>query len=77
MYLSKKVLIDRFNLQFYIDYFISFYISTYFYNPTAQNTRVFPKITTISSQDIYFVDMDYVDESDVVMFTVKLTLPCT
>ncbi len=30
MYLSKKVLIDRFILQFYIDYFISFYISTYF-----------------------------------------------
>ncbi len=47
MYLSKKVLIDRFILQFYIDYFISFYISTYFYNPTAQNTWVFPKITTI------------------------------
>ncbi len=76
MYLSKKVLIDRFILQFYIDYFISFYISTYFYNPTAQNTWVFPKITTIES-DIYFVDMDYIDESDVVMFTVKLTLPCT
>ncbi len=47
MYLSKKVLIDRFILQFYIDYFISFYISTYFYNHTAQNTWVFPKITTI------------------------------
>ncbi len=77
MYLSKKVLIDRFILQFYIDYFISFYISTYLYNHTAQNTWVFPKITTIQSQDIYFVDMDYVDESDVVMFTVKLTLPCT
>ncbi len=30
------------------------------------------------SQDIYYVvDMDYVDESDVVMFTVKLTLRCT
>ncbi len=43
MYLSKKVLIDRFILQFYIDYFIKFYISTYFYNPTAQNTWVFPK----------------------------------
>ncbi len=47
MYLSKKVLIDRFILQFYIDYFIKFYISTYLYNPTAQNTWVFPKITTI------------------------------
>ncbi len=38
----------------------------------------FPKITTIWSQDIYldiyFVDMDYVDQSDVVMCTVKLTL---
>ncbi len=41
------------------------------YNPTAQNTWDFPKITTIRSQDIYFVvDMDYVDERDVVMFTV-------
>ncbi len=69
MYLSKKVLIDRFILQFYIDYF---------YNPTAQNTWDFPKISTIWSQDIYFVvDMDYVDESDVVMFTMKLTLRCT
>ncbi len=47
MYLSKKVLIYRFILQFYIDYFISFYISTYLYNHTAQNTWVFPKITTI------------------------------
>ncbi len=47
MYLSKKVLIDRFILQFYIDYFIKFYINTYFYNPTAQNTWVYPKITTI------------------------------
>ncbi len=75
MYLNKKVLIDRFILQFYIDYFIKLYISTYFYNHTAQNTWVFPKITTIVK--IYFVDMDYVDESDVVMFTVKLTLPCT
>ncbi len=75
MYLSKKVLIDRFILQFYIDYFISFYISTYFYNPTAQNTWYFPKITIIWSQDIYFVvDMNYIDESDVVM---KLTLRCT
>ncbi len=52
MYLSKKNII----LQFYI-----------FYNPTAQNTDDFPQITTIWSQDIYFV----VDESDVVMFTVK------
>ncbi len=35
----------------------------------------FPKRTTIWSQDIYsVVDMDYVDQSDVVMFTVKLTL---
>ncbi len=67
MYLSKKVLIDRFIFQFYIDYLRSFYISTYFYNPTAQNTWDFPKITTIWSQDIYFV----------VMFTVKLTLRCT
>ncbi len=47
MYLSKKVLIDRFIFQFYIDYLRSFYISTYFYNPTAQNTWDFPKITTI------------------------------
>ncbi len=39
---------------------------------------IFPQITTIWSQDIYYVvDMDYVDESDVVMFTVKLTLRCT
>ncbi len=38
---------------------------------------IFPKITTIWSQDYYVVDMDYVDESDVVMFTVKLTLRCT
>ncbi len=53
MYLSKKVLIDRFILQFYIDYFISFYISTYFYNHTAQNTCVFPKITTIESRYIF------------------------
>ncbi len=53
MYLSKKVLIDRFILQFYIDYFISFYISTYFYNHTAQNTWVFPKITTIESRYIF------------------------
>ncbi len=43
MYLSKKVLIDRFILQFYIDYFIKFYISTYFYNPTAQKPGFFPK----------------------------------
>ncbi len=71
MYLSKKVLIDRFILLLYIDYLI------YFYNPTAQNTWDFPKITTTWSQDIYFVDMDYVDESDVVMFTVKLTLRST
>ncbi len=43
------------------------------YNPTAPNTWDFPKITTIWSQDIYFVvDMDYVDEGHVVMFTVKL-----
>ncbi len=53
MYLSKKVLIERFILQFYINYFISFYISTYFYNPTAQNTWVFPKITTIESRYIF------------------------
>ncbi len=53
MYLSKKVLIDRFILQFYIDYFIKFYISTYFYNPTAQNTWVFPKITAIESRYIF------------------------
>ncbi len=46
----------------------------FFYNPTAQNTWDFPKITPIWNQDIYFVvDMDYVDESDVVMFTVKKT----
>ncbi len=44
------------------------------YNPTAQNSCDFPKITTIWNQDIYYVvDMDYVEESDVVMFTVKLT----
>ncbi len=53
MYLNKKVLIDRFILQFYIDYFISFYISTYFYNHTVQNTWVFPKITTIESRYIF------------------------
>ncbi len=53
MYLSKKVLIDRFILQFDIDYLISFYISTYFYNHTAQNTWVFPKITTIESRYIF------------------------
>ncbi len=59
-----------------MDYLIQFYICAYFYNPTAQNTGDFPKITTIWSEDIYFVvDMDYVDESDVV--TVKLTLWCT
>ncbi len=76
MYLSKKVLIDRFILQFYIDYFN--FILAHFYNSTAQNTWDFPKITTIWSQDIYFVvDMDYFDETDVVMFTVKLTLRCT
>ncbi len=45
MYLSKKI--DRFILQFNIDYLIKFYISTYFYNPTAQDTWNFPKITTI------------------------------
>ncbi len=39
---------------------------------------VYVPITTIWSQDIYVVvDMDYVDETDVVMFTVKLTLRCT
>ncbi len=76
MYLSKKVLMDRFILQFYIDYLITFYICAY--NPTAQNTWDFPKITTIWSQDIHFVvDMDYIEKSDVVIFTVKLTLRCT
>ncbi len=75
MYLSKKVLRDTFILLFYIDYLIKFYICAYFYYPTAQNTCDIPKITPIWNQDIYFVvDMDYVDESDVVMFTVKLTL---
>ncbi len=62
MYLSKKVLTDRFILQFYINYLIKFYICTYFYNPTAQNTWDFPKISTIWSQDIYLVDMDYAEE---------------
>ncbi len=78
MYLSKTVLIiDRVILQFYIDYLMKFYINAYFYKPTAQNTWDFLKITTIWSQYIYIylvVDMDYVDESDVVMFTVTLTL---
>ncbi len=31
----------------------------------------------MESRYIFVVDMDYVDESDVVMFTVKLTLRCT
>ncbi len=66
MYISKKVLIDRFLLQFYIGYLIKFYIWAYFYNPTAQNTWVFPKITPIWSK-YFVVDMDYVDESDVVV----------
>ncbi len=75
MYLSKKVQIDAFILLFYIDYLIQFYSCAFFNNPTAQNTWDFPKITPIWNQDIYFVvDMDYVDESDVVMFTLKLTL---
>ncbi len=76
MYLSKKVLIDRFILQFYVDYF-NFILAHIFiillpkYLGFSQNNHY------IESQDIYFVDMDYVDESDVVMFAVKLTLPCT
>jgi len=37
------------------------------YNPAAQNTWDFPKITTTWSHDIYFVDMDYADESVVVV----------
>ncbi len=50
-------------------------VQWYFYNPTAQNTWDFPKISNIWSQYIYVVvDMDYVDENEVVMFTVKLTL---
>ncbi len=62
MYFSKKVLIDRCILQFYIYYLIKFYISAYFYKPTARNNWDFPKISTIWSQDIYFVvDMDYFD----------------
>ncbi len=62
-------------MQFYIVLLdLIFILCAYFYNPTAQNTWYFPKITTIWSQDIYFVvDMDYVDESDAVMFNVKLT----
>ncbi len=37
---------------------------------------LFKSTAAATGQDIYFVDMDYVDESAVVMFTVKLTLPC-
>ncbi len=59
---------DRFILQFHIVYLIEFYISVYFYNPTAQNIWDFPQITTKWSKVIYFVvDMEYVDESDVVI----------
>ncbi len=73
MYLSKKVRI--FMLQFYIDYLIKFYVCAFFYNLTVQNTCDFPKTDSILwRQDIYFVvDMNYVDESDAVMFTVKHT----
>ena len=67
MYLSKKVVIDRFIEQFYIGYLISFYISTYFfYNPTAQNTwDFFQNNHYMESRYIFVVDMDYVDESNV------------
>ncbi len=72
MYLSKKVLIGRFIL-YRLLYLI--FSSTFF-------IIILPKIPGFSQNNhyrvkIYFVDMDYVDESDVVMFTVKLTLPCT
>ncbi len=63
------------------DYFTFFYVK-HFELPMCMKCAIQINLLCLAlpiwSQDIYYVvDMDYVDESDVVMFTVKLTLRCT
>ncbi len=73
MYLSKKVLIDRFIFQFYIDYFINFILAPIFIILLPKIPGIFPNNTIWVK--IYILLLIWnVDESDVVMFTVKLTL---